>query len=60
MTHLPDIIKMLKMTQNVISLFVNDEKAQDAFENMSFSEFIQQLIGIQLVFLNCPFSSLSR
>lgn len=55
MTLLPDIIKMLKMTQSVISLFENDKKAQDAFENMSFSEFAQQLIGIHLVFLNCPF-----
>ena len=43
MTLLPDIIKMLNMTQKVISLFGNDKKAQDAFENMSFDEFVQQI-----------------
>ena len=43
MKFLPDILKMLQITQKVISQFHFDEKTQGAIENMSFSEFVNQI-----------------
>uniref|UniRef100_A0A1X7U2F3 Uncharacterized protein n=1 Tax=Amphimedon queenslandica TaxID=400682 RepID=A0A1X7U2F3_AMPQE len=43
MKFLPDIIKMLKITQKAISQFDYDEKTQGTIENMSFGEFVNQI-----------------
>lgn len=42
MTLLPDILKMLKITQKAISNSY-DITAQETVENMPFSEFVRQL-----------------
>uniref|UniRef100_A0A1X7U2E9 Uncharacterized protein n=1 Tax=Amphimedon queenslandica TaxID=400682 RepID=A0A1X7U2E9_AMPQE len=43
MTFLPDILKMLKITQKAISQFDFDEKTQGTIENMPFREFVNQI-----------------
>lgn len=58
MKFLPDILKMLKKTQKAISQLDFDENTQQTMENMSFSEFVNQIgsyintkhIKIQLFF----------
>ena len=43
MKFLPDILEMLQITQKTISQFDFDEKTQGTIENMSFSEFVNQI-----------------